>query len=44
MSEAPVRLLSDGARFQLLAAADRSAFVLRSKADYYVADLRGEEA
>lgn len=44
MGEAPVRLLFDGARFQLLAAADRSAFVLRSKADYYEADLRGEDA
>ena len=41
---APTSILSDGERFQLLASADRSAFVLRSKRDFYVADLRGEDA
>jgi hypothetical protein len=44
MSDAPTGILSDGEHFQLLAAADRSAFVLRSKSDFYVADLRGDDA
>jgi hypothetical protein len=44
MSDTPTGVLSDGEHFQLLAAADRSAFVLRSKSDFYVADLRGEDA
>jgi hypothetical protein len=40
----PIRLLSDGDRFELRASADRSAFVLRSKTDFYVAHLLGEDA
>lgn len=44
ISQMPVRLLSDGDRFELLASADRSAFVLRSKPDFFVAHLLGEEA
>lgn len=44
MIDASIHMLSDGERFQLLASADRSAFVLRSKADFYVADLSGKEA
>lgn len=44
MSEPSVRLVSDGDRFELLAAADRSAFVLRSKADFFVANLLGHDA
>jgi hypothetical protein len=44
MSEAMVSLISEGEKFDLLAATDRSAFVLRSKADFYVAHLNGDEA
>lgn len=40
----PIRLLSDGDRFELRASADRSAFVLRSKNDFFVAHLLGEDA
>ena len=38
------RVLSDGDRFELRASGDRSAFVLRSKADFFVAHLLGEDA
>ncbi len=44
MSDALTDILTDGEHFQLLAAADRSAFVLRSKSDFYVAYLRGDDA
>ncbi len=39
-----VNVVSDGEKFELLASMDRSAFVLRSKSDFYVANLHGEEA
>lgn len=42
--QTPVSLLSDGKDFELLASADRTSFVLRSKADQYVAHLKGEDA
>ncbi len=45
MSEqAKMRVVCDGEKFELLASMDRSAFVLRSKSDFYVANLHGEEA
>jgi hypothetical protein len=44
MSKEQVHLLSDGEQFQLLGSADRSAFVLRSKADFYEAHLEGADA
>jgi hypothetical protein len=46
MSEtrAPVSLLSEGQDYELLATDDRTSFVLRSKADHFVAHLRGEDA
>ncbi|MBI5260925.1 MAG: hypothetical protein HY852_03795 [Bradyrhizobium sp.] len=37
-------LVCGGERFELLASPDRTAFVLRSKRDFYVAHLEGEEA
>ncbi|WP_245477669.1 hypothetical protein [Bradyrhizobium guangxiense] len=37
-------VLSDGDRFELRANVDRSVFVLRSKADFFIARLAGEEA
>jgi hypothetical protein len=40
----PTRVVCDGEQFELLASADRSAFVLRSKRDFYVAELSGEHA
>ncbi|HEV2157788.1 hypothetical protein [Bradyrhizobium sp.] len=43
-SETAIRVLSDGDRFELRASGDRSAFVLRSKADFFVAHLLGEDA
>jgi len=43
-SETAIRVLSDGGRFELRASGDRSAFVLRSKADFFVAHLLGEDA
>ncbi len=39
-----IRFLSDGDRFELRASGDQSAFVLRSKADFFVAHLAGEDA
>lgn len=44
MTATPARLLSDGDRFELRASADSSAFMLRSKSDFYTADLRGDDA
>jgi hypothetical protein len=40
----PISLLSDGDRFELRGSADRSTFVLRSKNDFFVAHLLGEDA
>ncbi|MGP8123236.1 MAG: hypothetical protein ACLP8B_22265 [Xanthobacteraceae bacterium] len=40
----PLDRLAEGREFELLASADRSYFVLRSKPDLFVAHLRGEEA
>jgi hypothetical protein len=40
----PVDRLAEGQDFELLASADRSCFVLRSKSDLFVACLRGEDA
>ena len=42
--ETAIRVLSDGDRFELRASGDRSAFVLRSKADFFVAHLLGDDA
>lgn len=39
-----INLVSNGGRFDLLAGPDRSVFVLRSKADFYVAHLSGDDA
>lgn len=41
---APTDLVCGGDKFELLACSDRTAFVLRSKRDFYVAHLEGEEA
>jgi hypothetical protein len=43
-TQVPVELLSEGQEFELLASEDRSRFVLRSKADHFVAHLCGEDA
>lgn len=41
---ASVVLISEGDKFELLASEDRASFVLRSKADFFVAHLQGEDA
>lgn len=40
----PLSMLAEGTDYELLASADRSSFVLRSKADHFVAHLQGEDA
>ena len=42
--QVPVDRLAEGRDFELLASADRSCFVLRSKPDQFIAHLRGEDA
>jgi hypothetical protein len=42
--QAPVRLISEGKEFELLAAEDGASFILRSKADFFAAHLQGEDA
>ncbi|HEY8334566.1 MAG TPA: hypothetical protein VIQ05_12305 [Tardiphaga sp.] len=37
-------LLAEGQHYELLSCDDGTSFVLRSKADYFVAHLRGEDA
>jgi hypothetical protein len=41
---AAVSLISEGEKYQLLGSDDRTSFVLRSKADFFVAHLQGEDA
>jgi hypothetical protein len=36
--------LAEGEKYQLLASDDGACFVLRSKADFFVANLQGEDA
>lgn len=43
-NDTTTRLLSDGDRFELRASVDRSTYVLRSKPDFFVAHLVGEDA
>jgi len=45
MSESPaVSLIAEGKDFELLAADGGTSFILRSKADFFVAHLEGEDA
>lgn len=44
MQEMPIHLLADGNRFELRASRDRLVFLLRSKSDFFVAHLRGDDA
>jgi hypothetical protein len=41
---AAVSLISEGEKYQLLGSDDQTLFVLRSKADFFVAHLQGEDA
>ncbi|HTO61538.1 MAG TPA: hypothetical protein VMM15_09800 [Bradyrhizobium sp.] len=40
----PLSMLSQGDKFELLASTDRRCYVLRSRSDYFIAQLQGEEA
>ena len=42
--QASVSLIAEGKDYELLASPDQASFVLRSKADFYTAHLRGEDA
>lgn len=44
LNEASVSLIADGKNFELLSADGGASFILRSKADFYTAHLRGEDA
>jgi hypothetical protein len=44
LNEASVSLIADGKNFELLSAEGGTSFILRSKADFYTAHLRGEDA
>ncbi len=44
LQSSPVSLVSRGERFELLASDDRSCFVLRSRTDYFEAQLQGDDA
>ena len=41
---APVSVISEGTEYELLGAEDGACFILRSKADFFTAHLRGEDA
>jgi hypothetical protein len=41
---ATVSLISEGEQYELFASDDKTSFVLRSKADFFVAHLQGEDA
>jgi hypothetical protein len=43
-NQASIRLISEGKEYELLAAEDGDSFILRSKADFFVAYLQGEDA
>ena len=42
--QASVTLIAEGKEYELLASEDGASFVLRSKADYFVAHLQGDDA
>jgi hypothetical protein len=42
--QASISLIAEGADYELLAAEDGTAFILRSKADFFTAHLQGEDA
>jgi hypothetical protein len=43
-NQASIRVISEGTDYELLAADDRTCFILRSKADFSAARLQGEDA
>jgi hypothetical protein len=44
LQSVPVSMLSQGEKFELLASSDRRCYVLRSRSDYFAAQLHGDEA
>lgn len=42
--QASVSQIAEGKEYELLASDDGSSFILRSKADFFTAHLRGEDA
>lgn len=42
--QASVHLIAEGKDYELLASADKTSFILRSKADFFTAHLQGEDA
>lgn len=44
VNQASVSLIAQGSEYELLASEDDAAFILRSKADFFAAHLKGEDA
>jgi hypothetical protein len=43
-NQASSSLIAEGREFELLTAEDGASFILRSKADFFIAHLQGEDA
>jgi hypothetical protein len=43
-NQASASLIAEGNDYELLATPDQASFILRSKADFYTAHLKGEDA